>query len=134
MIVATQPRRSLAVCLVTGAFLVPLMFFHHVVNNVPRPTGDVVVHEESRDSDLGGGFSPADSPVVASPMRLTTNEMSLDACGMGHADACPFAHVWAPDAAVAPLMRLTINEMSLDACGMGHADACPFAHVWAPVR
>ena len=97
MIVATQPRRSLTVCLVTGAFLMPfILFFHHVVNNGPRPTGDVVVHEESRDSDFGRGFSPADSPVLASPMRLTINETSLAACGMGHADACPFAHTWAP--------------------------------------
>ena len=97
MIVATQPRRSLAVCLVAGSLLLPLgLLVRHVVNNDPRPTGDVVVHEAPLDSDFASGFSPADSRALTSPMRLTINETSLAACGMGHADACPFAHMWAP--------------------------------------
>src|SRR5687767_346590 len=46
---------------------------------------------------IGLGPDAATPAVVDSPpIRLVVNQASSEACGMGHADACPFAHTWVP--------------------------------------
>jgi hypothetical protein len=73
--------------------------------------------------------------VAARPMRLETNQAALEACGMGHADACPFAHSWVLESVVsAPPMRLETNQAAIDACAGGFADACHVTHTWVPVK
>ena len=115
-----RTRRYVIAALATAALLAPTALVVSRINDNDAqldaaPKTNAVLDSSPAVNQLSVNATPATSPG-----RLVINEASWEACAMGHADVCPFAHTWAP-------VGLENLDVITDACTRGFADACVVA-------